>query len=128
MPAAADTVSIVYPLLLGLAMFLASNIVSLPVGFISGFREARKHPLSDRAAMILEAVESAAELAVLIGITVKLIRTSSGNPFMEIALAYGVLIALEGTALHVLKLSTPAKWLRILMGVSAAIAIAVAVA
>lgn len=120
--------TILYPLLFGLAMFAASNLVSIPVGFISGFREARKRPLSRRAATLLEVLESSAEIAVWVAITVRLIHQVEGSAMSNIALAYGLMIALEAVALRVLKLSTPAKWLRILAAVLLAVAIAIGLA
>lgn len=126
--AAAHTVTTSYALLFGLAMFVASNIVSLPVGFVSGFREARKQPLSRRAATILEIIESAAEIAVWVAITLVLIHRVDGDALLNIALAYGLMIMLEAIALRVLKLSSPSKWLRVLAAMSVAILISIALA
>ena len=119
---------ILLPLLYGLAMFVASNLVAIPVGVISGFREARKRPLSRRTASALDVVESTVEMAVLIAISVRLIRSQGDHSLAGVALAYGLLIVLEAISLRMLKLSTPAKWFRVLatMAVVAAISFAVA--
>ena len=121
-------VSILYSLLFGFAMFAASNLVSFPGGFVSGFLEARKRPLGRRAAAALDIVESAVETAVLIAITVKLIHEIDGNPIVSVGLAYGLLVVLEAIALRVLGLSTPGKWMRILAMIAVAGAISALVA
>jgi len=121
-------VTILYPLLFGLAMFVASNVVSFPVGVVSGFREARNQPLSRRAAMVLAVVESAAEIAAWVAITLMLIHRVEGNALLNIALAYGLMIVLEAIALVALKLSTPAKWTRVVLTMLGAILIAVELA
>ncbi len=109
-------------------MFVASNIVSFPVGFVSGFREARKQPLSRRAATMLEIIESAAEIAVWVAITLALIHRVEGGELLNIALAYGLMIVLEAIALRALKLSSPAKWLRVLAAMAVAILISIELA
>ncbi len=121
-------VPIFYPLIYGLAMFAVTTLVSIPVGIVTGFREARKQPLSVGASKALSAVESAAELVALVAISVKLIHASDGQVFWSIALAYGLLIFLEAIGLRVLKSSTPTKWLRIVATLFVAVAISILVA
>jgi hypothetical protein len=121
-------VPIFYPLIYGLAMFAVTTLVSIPVGIVTGFREARKQPLSSGAATALSTVESAAELAALVAISVKLIHASDGQPFWSIVLAYGLLIVLEAIGRRVLKSSAPAKWLRSFATLFAAGAISILVA
>ena len=109
-------------------MFAVTTLVSIPVGIVTGFREARKQPLSSGAATALGAVESAAELAALVAISVHLIHASDGQPIWSIAPAYGLLIVLEAIGLRVLKSSTPAKWLRVVATLFVAGAISILVA
>ena len=108
-------------------MFLAWNIVSVPIGIIAGFREARGRPLGKRGSAALEIVNATAEMAALIAITLKLVHASDGNALASAELAYGILIALEFMALKALKKSTAEEWLRSLAVMLAAASISMLV-
>ena len=116
-----------YPVIFGVAMFLAWNAISIPVGIVSGFQEARGRKLGRRVSVALEIVNAAAEVAVLIAITLKLVHSTSGNALGDVAMAYGMLIALEFIALKAMKLSTSEVWPRSLAVMLAAASISILV-
>ena len=72
------------------AIFVASNVVSFPLGFINGFLEVRKQPLSQRSRLVLEFAEGVIEVLVWIVITVHLFRQQFETPYLVAAGAYGL--------------------------------------
>ena len=72
------------------AIFVASNLVSFPLGFINGILEVRKRPLGPRPQLILEGAEGAAELLVWVVITIHLFHQQFETPYLVAAGAYGL--------------------------------------
>lgn len=99
-------IEVILSVVYAIAIFITSNVVAFPLGFLNGFLEARKAPLSPGWSRFFKMVEGAIEILVWIAITVHLFHQQLEAPYLVAIAAFG-LAGLIGYLISVRIFNTP---------------------